>query len=163
MLYLAFKIENNKNHKHLLMKNLKKPFYLQLNVFKTLIFICFFSFSFIGVAQVNWTNDGDSYFKLEDNQLLTYTLPNHEAKTVISKAQLTPAGKSEPLEVAHFSFSQDQEKILLFTNTKKVWRLHTKGDYWIFNFKTNTLTQIGKSLPRRPNQKFRLLGQPYHC
>mgnify|MGYP001942699272 FL=1 len=119
---------------------------LNINTIKIFLFICFFSFNFNGEAQVNWTNDGDSYYKLENNQLLTYTLPNHDAKTVITKAQLTPAGKSEPLEVAHFSFSLDQQKVLLFTNTKKVWRLHTKGDYWVFNFKTNTLRQLGKSL-----------------
>ncbi len=129
------------------MKNLKKTFFIHLNTLKIILFICFFSFHINGEAQVNWTNDGDSYFKLEENQLVTYTLPNHDVKTVISKAQLTPAGKSDPLEVAHFTFSLDQEKILLFTNTKKVWRLHTKGDYWVFNFKTNTLSQIGKNLP----------------
>ncbi len=118
-----------------------------LNTFKTLLFICFISCTFTSVAQVNWTNDGDSYFKLEENQLVTYTLPDKEVKTVISKAQFTPVGKSEPLEVAHFTFSEDQQKVLLFTNTKKVWRLHTKGDYWVFDFKTATLTQLGKSLP----------------
>ncbi|MEH6772057.1 S9 family peptidase [Maribacter arcticus] len=125
------------------MKNVKKS----LNIFKILAFICFFFFNFNGEAQVNWTNDGDSYYKLEKNQLLTYTLPNHDTKTVITKEQLTPADTSEPLNVAHFSFSSDQQKVLLFTNTKKVWRLNTKGDYWVFNFKTNTLRQIGKSLP----------------
>ena len=97
------------------MKHLEKYVSFNLNTFKILTFICFFSFNFIGAAQVNWTNDGDSYFKLEENQLVTYTLPNQEVKTVISKAQLTPAGKSEPIEVAHFSFSEDQQKILLFT------------------------------------------------
>ena len=117
------------------------------NTFKILLLVCLSFFSFNAAAQVNWTNDGDSYFKLEKNQLLTYTLPNHDAKTVISKAQLTPAGQSEPLAVEHFTFSEDQQKVLLFTNTTKVWRLRTKGDYWVFNFKTNTLTQIGKSLP----------------
>lgn len=125
------------------MKNVKKS----LNIFKILALICFFFFNFNGKAQVNWTNDGDSYYKLEKNQLLTYTLPNHDTKTVITKEQLTPADTSEPLNVAHFSFSSDQQKVLLFTNTKKVWRLNTKGDYWVFNFKTNTLRQIGKSLP----------------
>ena len=114
---------------------------MNINTFKILLFISLFAFNLNGEAQINWTNDGDSYFKLEDNQLVTYTLPNHDVKTVISKAQLTPAGKLEPLKVAHFSFSSDQEKVLLFTNTKKVWRLNTKGDYWVFNFKTNTLTQ----------------------
>ena len=127
------------------MKNIEKFLFINLNTFKILVFICFISFNFNGEAQVNWTNDGDSYFKLENKQLVTYTLPNHDVKTVISKEQLTPSGKSEPIEVAHFSFSLDQQKILLFTKTKKVWRLNTKGDYWVFNFKTNTLTQIGKS------------------
>ncbi len=128
------------------MKNAVKSLPIHLNNFKVFVFICFVFFNFSGEAQVNWTNDGDSYYKLEKNQLLTYTLPNHDAKTVITKEQLTPAGNSEPIAVAHFSFSMDQQKVLLFTNTKKVWRLHTKGDYWVFNFKTNTLTQIGKTL-----------------
>ena len=129
------------------MKQIKRPSTTNSKTFKLLLFICFFSVSINGIAQVNWTNDGDSYFKLEENQLVTYTLPNHDAKTVISKEQLTPTGESEPIVIAHFSFSKDQQKILLFTNTKKVWRLNTKGDYWVFNFKTNALTQIGKSLP----------------
>ena len=118
---------------------------MNINTFKLLVFVYLFSFYFNGEAQVNWTNDSDSYFKLEKSQLVTYTLPDNNVRTVISKEQLIPAGKSEPLEVAHFSFSLDQQKILLFTNTKKVWRLNTKGDYWVFNFKTNSLRQIGKS------------------
>jgi len=120
---------------------------INLYTLKSFLFICFISFSIYGEAQVNWTNDGDSYFKLEKNQLLTYTLPDKIVKTVISKEQLTPAGKSKPIEVAYFSFSSDQQKVLLFTNTKRVWRLNTKGDYWVFNFKTNSLTQLGKGLP----------------
>jgi dipeptidyl-peptidase 4 len=133
-------------NKNKIMEQLKKSFTINLNTFKILLFICVFSLNFSGKAQVNWTSDGDSYFKLEENQLVTYTLPDHDVKIVISKEQLTPAGKSEPLEVNHFSFSEDQQKVLLFTNTKKVWRLNTKGDYWVFNFKTNTLKQIGKTL-----------------
>lgn len=129
------------------MKQIKKASTIDSNAFKILIFICFLALSFNGEAQINWTNDGDAYFQLEENQLVTYTLPKHDAKTVISKEQLTPVGKSDPISVEYFAFSEDQQKILLFTNTTKVWRLNTKGDYWIFNFKTNVLTQIGKNLP----------------
>jgi dipeptidyl-peptidase-4 len=125
------------------MKNIKTTW----NTLKVLLCICIFSLNFTTEAQINWTNDGDSYFELEENQLVTYTLPEQDVNTVISKTQLTPTGASEPLEIAHFSFSEDQQKVLLFTNTKKVWRLNTKGDYWVFNFKTNMLTQIGKTLP----------------
>lgn len=129
------------------MKLLKKTRVIHVSIYKILVVLCLFSYSFDGEAQVNWTNAGDSYFKLEDNQLLTYTLPDHEAKTVISKDQLTPKGQSAPIAVAHFAFSADQQKVLLFTNTQKVWRLNTKGDYWVFNFKNNSLRQIGKELP----------------
>ena len=128
------------------MINIRHTMKINLYILRAFLFIYFISLSFYGEAQVNWTNDGDSYFKLEKNQLVTYTLPDKIVKTVISKEQLTPAGELKPLEVAYFSFSSDQQKVLLFTNTKRVWRLNTKGDYWVFNFKTNTLTQIGKSL-----------------
>ena len=73
------------NHKYQQMKNVKKSLSINLNNLKILVFICFFTFN--GKAQVNWTNDGNSYFKLEKNQLVTYTLPNQDVKTVISKKQ----------------------------------------------------------------------------
>ena len=98
-------------------KNINKLFIKNTNIFKILLLICFFSFNFNAELQVNWTTNGDSYYELENNQLLTYTLPHHIAKTVITRDQLTPYGKSEPLKVDHFSFSSDQQKVLLFTNT----------------------------------------------
>ncbi|MFO7882952.1 MAG: DPP IV N-terminal domain-containing protein [Kosmotogaceae bacterium] len=129
------------------MKPLKKSLIIRFISFKLFAFICF---SFLSVnidAQINWTNDGNSYYRLEKNELVTYTLPDEDKEVVITEDQLTPDGEAEPLDVAHFSFSQDQQKVLLFTNTKKVWRLNTKGDYWVFDFETNALTQIGKTLP----------------
>ncbi len=35
----------------------------------------------------------------------------------------------------------------MFTNTKKVWRYHTRGDYWVLDLKTDKLQQLGKPLP----------------
>lgn len=58
------------------MININHHFKINLYNLKSFLFICFISFSIYGEAQVNWTNDGDSYFKLEKNQLLTYTLPD---------------------------------------------------------------------------------------
>jgi len=127
------------------MKNIKNL--VPASIFKTIAFICFCHLNFNLVAQVKWTTDGNSYYSLESNELVTYTLPNYVLKTVISKKELTPKGKLEPIDVTHFSFSLDQQKVLLFTNTKKVWRINSKGDYWIFNLKTKMLTQIGKTLP----------------
>jgi dipeptidyl-peptidase-4 len=120
---------------------------MKINIFKVLVLICIMSFNFTAKAQIDWTKDGDSYYRLQKTKLLSFTLPNHTENTVLSEEQLTPEGKTEPLRISHFTFTEDQKKVLIFTNTKKVWRLHTKGDYWVYNFENNTLKQIGKDLP----------------
>ncbi len=96
---------------------------------------------------IKWSVDGNSYYYLEKNELFQKTLPGNVAKLVISKQQLTPKGSTTPLGISYYAFSNDQQKVLLFTNTKKVWRLNTKGDYWILDMKTNVLNQLGKTLP----------------
>lgn len=120
---------------------------MKINTIRTIAFIWFISFHFHGEAQVNWSKNGDSYYEIEDNQLVSYTLPNHDLKTILTREQLTPEAQSEPIKISHFNFSEDGRKVLLFTNTKKVWRLQTRGDYWIFDFTSNTLKKIGGDLP----------------
>ncbi len=44
-----------------------------------------------------------------------------------------------------FSLSPDGSRVLIFTNSSRVWRSNTKGDYWIFNLNTNELQRIGRS------------------
>ena len=51
------------------------------------------------------------------------------------------------LKVRNFFFSDDGKKILIYTNSKKVWRYDTRGDYWVLNTTDNSLKQIGKTLP----------------
>ncbi|MBL0051507.1 MAG: DPP IV N-terminal domain-containing protein [Bacteroidetes bacterium] len=109
--------------------------------FMILIFISIQSYS------QNWSADGNSYYRMEKNEIKQYSLPQNVASVLISNKQLTPEGKSEPLQIDYFTFSNDQQKVLLFTNTQKVWRLNTKGDYWVLELKTNRLSQLGKSLP----------------
>ena len=98
-------------------------------------------------GNIKWAKNSNGYYRLEQGELSLYTLPQNEKTTLISKSQLTPAGKSSPLMIRGFGFSTDEKKVLLFTNTKKVWRLQTRGDYWVFDSNTGSLTQIGKNRP----------------
>lgn len=98
-------------------------------------------------GEIKWSNDGNSYYSLEKNEVIQYTLPDNKPSVIITKQQLTPSGSEKPLQLSFFSFSDDQHKVLLFTNTKKVWRLNTRGDYWILDRISGTLTQLGKTLP----------------
>ena len=62
---------------------------------------------------------------------------------LIPASQLIPEGQTKPLSIAHHQWSADRELALIFTNTRKVWRRHTRGDYWLVNRKTGQLRQIG--------------------
>ena len=99
------------------------------------------------VADIRWSVDGNSYYRVEKNELLQYTLPDNKPVVVLSKQQLTLSGSANPLQFSYYLFSGDQQKVLLFTNTKRVWRLNSKGDYWMLDRKSGSLIQLGKSLP----------------
>lgn len=66
--------------------------------------------------------------------------------TLIKKEQLTPPG-GKALVPQSYTFSNDNSSLPIFTNTAKVWRYRTKGDYWVLDMDNNKLTQIGKSRP----------------
>src|SRR5690606_30545489 len=52
----------------------------------------------------------------------------------------------QPLEIADYIWSPDNKRLLIFTNTRKVWRYHTRGDYWVLDLHTGKLQQLGKTL-----------------
>ena len=37
------------------------------------------------------------------------------------------------LDVDDYAWSADGRRLLIFTNTRKVWRQHTRGDYWVLD------------------------------
>jgi dipeptidyl-peptidase 4 len=110
-----------------------------------IFFISLFFISLQSFSQ-NWSSDGNSYYSIENNEIIQNSLPENSSKVLVSSKQLTPKGSTTPLEISYFSFSNDQQKVLLFTNTIKVWRLNTKGDYWVLDLNTGNLTQLGKGL-----------------
>jgi len=103
-------------------------------------------FVFAQQRRINWTADGLAYTKFKDGNIVRVD-PKTDAETVVvKKEQLTPAGSSA-LMPQSFDYSTDFKKMLLFTNTARVWRYKTKGDYWVLDLGTNQLQQLGKGLP----------------
>ena len=89
---------------------------------------------------VRWLEDGTGYTTLEDSKsqesgkdIVRYD-PESEAREVLVSAEhLIPPGQSEPLDINDYSWSADGKKLLIFTNTKRLWRENTLGDYWILD------------------------------
>lgn len=96
---------------------------------------------------INWTKDGNGFYEISNGRINKITLPKNEQTNVISRALLTPAGKNQPLAIKDFVLSADGTKALVYTNSKKVWRYETRGDYWLADLTTNKLTQVGKDKP----------------
>src|SRR3954468_15442181 len=84
-------------------------------------------------AQYKWTKDGSGYYDEEQNGIVKYILPSMGKVEIADASQLTPKGSTTPLDVKDFVFSEDGKKILIYTNSKKVWRYQTRGDYWVLD------------------------------
>lgn len=113
-----------------------------------LLFVFFVGFGHsIQGQQIYWLPDGNSYAQFVGGEIIQHDLVAGRKTTLLSKDQLTPKGSSAPLSVEHFSFAPDKKKILLFTNTKRVWRIKTKGDYWIMDLTTGSLSKVGATRP----------------
>lgn len=114
-------------------------------IFLLLTFILFIDFA--QAQQINWSKDGNSYTRTENGEIVSITLPSQQKSVLISKAQLTPKGAEKPLSVRSFTLSEDGSKALIYTNSQRVWRYETRGDYWLLDLKNNNLFQLGQGKP----------------
>ena len=120
--------------------------------FFALLLICSFylqtiNAQFLRESNVRWAKDGNNYFSIEEGIVQQTDLKTGTKSTFISQQQLIPTGSASPIRVESFQLSNDNNKILIFTNTAKVWRYHTRGDYWVLDVKQHTLKQLGKNQP----------------
>jgi len=104
-----------------------------------------------GITAVRWMKDNKGYSALETNQnvggkdIVVYDANSGNRKVLVSAEKLIPAGKKNALLISDYAWSVDNSKLLIFTNTRKVWRQHTRGDYWVLDLNNAKLTQIGSS------------------
>ncbi len=108
-------------------------------------------YSMKGINAVRWVGE-DSYTALEKNletggrDIVSYNVKTGDRKIVVSSSKLVPNNSTTPLPINDYSWSKDNSKLLVFTNSKRVWRYNTRGDYWIMDTKKGTLSQIGKGM-----------------
>lgn len=114
------------------------------------LFMLFFIYSKQVLAQYNqvqWSADGNSFYEIGEKGIYEVNARNRkDRKVFVSSELLSPEGKN-PLKVVRFVLSEDKKKLLIATNTEKVWRYDTRGDYWVFDRVSKKLSQLGKKLP----------------
>ena len=106
-----------------------------------------------GFGPVRWMKDNTGYSALETNasvggkNIVRYDAVTGGKEILVDAKQLINAGAKVPLNIDNYEWSDDNTKLIVFTNTQKVWRYNTKGDYWVLDLKSGVLFQLGKKLP----------------
>ncbi len=101
-----------------------------------------------------WLDGSARYTALEPSatdpkqaDLVAYVTATGERSILVPAKSFLPPGASTPLDIDDYTWSADKQQLLLFANTQKVWRLHTRGDYWLLNLKDGKLRKLGADLP----------------
>ncbi len=99
---------------------------------------------------IQWIENGEAYVTIESStilkgadELVHYTSATQKRTLFVAADALKVKDKS--LSIKSFSLSPDGSKVLIFTNTSRVWRSNTKGDYWVYDLNAKTLKQLGAS------------------
>lgn len=98
-------------------------------------------------SAIKWSAGGNAFYRLINNEVVRFNLPENKPEVLIANDKLIPVGSNKPLRISYFKIYEDLGKALIFTNSAKVWRLNTRGDYWIYDMNTSSLKQLGSDLP----------------
>ncbi len=105
-----------------------------------------------GINSLRWMKDNNGYSTLEDNEsiggndIVRYDAKTGSREVLVPASKFIPEGYTEPLSIREYNWSEDNDKLLIFTNTRRVWRYHTRGDYWVLDLTSGRLHQLGRKM-----------------
>jgi len=106
-------------------------------------------FSLKRFGPTRWLEDGSGYTTLEVSpgfpkarDIIKYSPLSGTRSILVSAGQLIPKGEQSPLLISDYHWSADGQKLLIFTNSVRVWRYETRGDYWVLDLVSEELFQL---------------------
>ncbi len=97
-----------------------------------------------------WLNGGEAYTTVEPSpsakgarDLVRYDSATGRREVLVSTSDLTPPGAKDPLTIDEYDWSSDLNRLLIYTNSQRVWRRNTRGDYWVFDRQAKSLRKLG--------------------
>ncbi len=105
-------------------------------------------------GQARWLDDGTFYTTIEPSEAVTggrdlvrYETESGVRAILVSASMLMPEGTDRALAIQGYQWSPDGTKLLIYTNSRRVWRQNTRGDYWVLDLESWDLRQIGSDRP----------------
>ena len=99
------------------------------------------------LVDVVWMKDGKAYTTLEEDASGNTDLFRVDALTgakqlLVRGADLIAPGGGKPIVIEEYRFSIDGSKLLLFTNSARVWRQNTKGTFFVWDLAGRRLVPV---------------------
>ncbi len=102
------------------------------------------------LGQLTWSQSTSSYFTFrpttgekKGRDLVRVDCESGIEKIIASAEMLIPKGNQEAIAIDGFDFSADETKVLVYTNSQRVWRRNTRGDYWLLDLVSREFKQLG--------------------
>jgi dipeptidyl-peptidase 4 len=111
-----------------------------------------FAGKFFGPAR--WLEDGKAYTTVEASSdfpkardVVRYDTATGKREVLIAAKELIPGGATEPLELQNYEWSSNKSAVLIYTNSRRIWRAPTRGDYWLYDREAKKLHKLGGDFP----------------
>jgi dipeptidyl-peptidase-4 len=101
-----------------------------------------------------WLQSGEAYVTVEPSatakdasDIVRYDAASGKREVLVPASQLIPAGARVPLKIEDYAWTDDLKRLLIFTNSTRVWRRATQGDFWVLDRETGALKKLGGAAP----------------
>src|SRR6266566_2996136 len=111
------------------------------------------------LVELSWMKDGKSYTTVEEDASGNTDLYRVDAVTgakqlLVRGADLVPAGGRHAVAIEEYHFSGDESKLLVFTNSVRVWRQNTKGTFYVWDLVARRLLPVSAKAGYQQFAKF---------
>jgi dipeptidyl-peptidase-4 len=97
-----------------------------------------------------WRPGIEAYTRLEPStsrdgvmELVQYDAESGRREVILPASRLAVAGATQPIAIEDYDWSPDGKRLLLFTNSARVWRENTRGDYWLIDLASGPTRKLG--------------------
>ena len=99
------------------------------------------SFISKSVGGINWMKNGQFYTSISNNKIIQYNISTGlPTDTLVDGNSLKPV-----LQIDDYSFSADEKKILILTNTEQIYRWSFRADYFVYDVLSKSVKALSSN------------------
>ncbi len=101
------------------------------------------------LPELRWSKRSAAYFTLDKasdgsgQDLVRTDLATGAKEVIVPASAFLPKDAKASLKVDAFEFSADESRLLIYTNSQRVWRQNTRGDYWVLDVPSKEMRMLG--------------------